>query len=315
LAAASPWPEPLAEALEADASAVGQGLLQPECAAFYTPALGAPRALVLALHGFTAGPYQFSHLSERLASSGMACFAARLPGHGARLQTGEPSWKDLPGSRGLPDYVASASLAFERAHRLAQHLQVPLHLLGFSMGGALALDLALRTPRRIHRLVLLAPLLRAQGRMQRLAFGLLSRLQGVGLHRLIDRIPFSWGKLPTEPDWTRPGHWEFRLGNLFAVLSYGTQVHRHPMPLRVPTQLITSGADSRCDPLAAGRLLSRSTMPTFAYHFPAALQVPHAMLSPQENRSGQTLAQVETMIEHFLRTGEGSDNRRVVFRE
>ncbi len=302
-------PEPLHQPLTADAQAVAAGRLQPECASSYTPSRTAARGVLLALHGFTAGPYQFSALAERLADGGIATYAARLPGHGARAAAGDPSFLELPKSRELAIYVDAAEDALKRATQLAADLKAPLTLLGFSLGGALALHLALQKPQQIARLVLLAPLVRPQGRRAQLSFFALQQAQRLGLGPLLDRLPFSWGELPTAPDWHRPGHWHFRVGHLFAVLTFAASLSRLRLPLRTPTQLITSGADRRCDPHGAQRLLQGATAPTYVYHFPAALQVPHAMLSAQENRSGQTRLEIETMVAAFVEQGVGSDNR------
>lgn len=306
----SPYPAAAAisRSIQADADHVHQGRLQSECASFFVAATPVPaRGVVLMLHGFTAGPYQYRDMAQRLAGAGLHSYAARLPGHGACLHDGTPSHLELPRSGELSRYAEAAQVAFKQARALAEAEALPLSVIGFSMGGALALDLALQSPEKIARLVLLAPLLRPYGRKVQHAFALLSLLRCFGIGALLDRVPFSWGKrVPAAPgDWVRPGHWDFRLGHIFTALSYAYGVQSRPTALQVPTQLFISSADNKCDPDVAERLLRRSMAAHHVYRFPASRGVPHGMMSRQENPYADTIEQIETVVEQFLLRGEG----------
>jgi alpha-beta hydrolase superfamily lysophospholipase len=115
--------------------------LQPE---------GAPRGAVVLLHGLTDSPYSLRHIARLYRDRGFVAVAIRLPAHGtvpAALTTVE--W---------PEWVAATRLAARAAGP-----SKPLHIVGFSNGGALALkyaldsldDPSLRAP---DRLVLLSPM-------------------------------------------------------------------------------------------------------------------------------------------------------------
>ena len=96
---------------------------------------------MLLLHGFTGSSANWQPLQETLAGD-FRTIAVDLPGHG---RTGAPA--DL--TRYAMPAVAADLVA------LLDHLQAgPSHLLGYSMGGRLALYLALVHPRRWRSLIL-----------------------------------------------------------------------------------------------------------------------------------------------------------------
>ncbi|MBA3938551.1 MAG: alpha/beta fold hydrolase, partial [Planctomycetes bacterium] len=92
--------------------------------------------MLIALHGFTETDLVWRDL---LAPAFPEVRCLLLPGHG---------WK--PGPAG-PDFMAAVA---ELAARLPA--DGPVDLLGYSMGGRLALALALTAPQRIRRLVLVS---------------------------------------------------------------------------------------------------------------------------------------------------------------
>ncbi len=113
------------------------------------------RAGIVMLHGLTDSPYSVRQLAHRFAQQGFMVIAVRLPGHGT-LPSGllNVSWHD---------WVAATRLATEEMQR---HLgdKAPFYLLGYSNGGALALnysldaldDARLRAPTKI---ILLSPMI------------------------------------------------------------------------------------------------------------------------------------------------------------
>jgi 2-succinyl-6-hydroxy-2,4-cyclohexadiene-1-carboxylate synthase len=86
------------------------------------------------LHGFTQTGRSWARVREELGSR-YRCFAPDLPGHG-----------DAEGRRPATFDAVAAYLAALKPERFA--------LCGYSMGGRLALDFALRMPARVQRLVL-----------------------------------------------------------------------------------------------------------------------------------------------------------------
>ncbi|MEY4306784.1 MAG: hypothetical protein RJA95_152 [Verrucomicrobiota bacterium] len=93
---------------------------------------------IVALHGFTGQGADFDPLRAQL-SPDTALTAPDLPGHGSRRH-----------QRQLADYSLPAHL--EIVSQAATAPQVTL--LGYSMGGRLALHWALAHPERVHRLIL-----------------------------------------------------------------------------------------------------------------------------------------------------------------
>lgn len=116
---------------------------------------GPPRGAVVMLHGLTDAPYSMRHLAQRYREHGFVAIAIRLPGHGM-----------VPG--GLTrveweEWAAAARLAVREAVRRAG-TSVPLHMVGYSNGGALALQYTLDSlddanlPRPA-RVVLISPMI------------------------------------------------------------------------------------------------------------------------------------------------------------
>lgn len=103
----------------------------------------------LLIHGFTGGPVEMRGLGEHLAARGLTVLGPRLPGHG-----GTP--EELASARWRNWLAAVEGHADELATRCAR-----VSVVGFSLGGALAILLAARRP--LHRLALLATPMRLQG--------------------------------------------------------------------------------------------------------------------------------------------------------
>jgi alpha-beta hydrolase superfamily lysophospholipase len=116
---------------------------------------GPPAGAVVFLHGLTDSPYSMRHLARRYREHGFVSIAIRLPGHGT-----------VPGGLAKvdwQDWAAAARLAVREAVRRSGPSR-PLHVVGYSNGGALALQYALdslddaRLPRPT-RVVLISPMI------------------------------------------------------------------------------------------------------------------------------------------------------------
>ncbi len=104
-----------------------ESLLYPETAR------PAERAVVL-LHGLTDSPYSMRHIAINYQQHGYVAIGIRLPAHGT-----------VPGALtdvDWQDWAAATRLAVREAKALTAK-QLPLHLVGYSNGGALALKYAL----------------------------------------------------------------------------------------------------------------------------------------------------------------------------
>lgn len=95
---------------------------------------GAPQGAVVLLHGLTDSPYSMRHVAGHYRDRGFVAVGMRLPGHGT-----------VPaGLVGIDwqDWDEATKLAVREASRLSGP-DKPLHLVGFSNGGALAMKYAL----------------------------------------------------------------------------------------------------------------------------------------------------------------------------
>ena len=115
----------------------------------------APRGAVVLLHGLTDSPYSLRHIARRYAEHGFVAIGIRMPGHGT-VPAGltDVRWED---------WSAATRLAVREARRRVP-APAPLHLVGFSNGGALAVKYsldAIEDPQlpRADRLVLLTPMI------------------------------------------------------------------------------------------------------------------------------------------------------------
>lgn len=115
---------------------------------------GKPVGVAVFLHGLTDSPYSLRHVARQYRDRGFLAIAIRLPGHGTvPAGLSEVEWED---------WLAATRLAVREARRRVAP-QVPLHLVGFSNGGALALMYALEAIEkpelaRPDRLVLISPM-------------------------------------------------------------------------------------------------------------------------------------------------------------
>lgn len=156
----------------------------------------APRGVAVLVHGLTDSPYSLRHFANLYAQEGFAVVGLRVPGHGT-----------VPGALtdiSWPQWSAAVRLAVREARRLAPN--VPLHLVGYSNGGALVLLHALEALERPEigrpdQLVLLAPMvgITAAARFAGLA-GLPALLPAFGAAAWLDLIPeynpFKYNSFP-----------------------------------------------------------------------------------------------------------------------
>lgn len=95
---------------------------------------GTPKGAVVLLHGLTDTPYSLRHIANNYREQGYVAVAIRLPAHGTvPAALTDVDWRD---------WVAATRLAVREARRLSGD-DVPLHIVGFSNGGALAMKYAL----------------------------------------------------------------------------------------------------------------------------------------------------------------------------
>ena len=115
------------------------------------PAVGA----VVLLHGLTDSPYSLRHIARAYRDRGFVAVAIRIPGHGTvPAALTDTEWED---------WDAATRLAVREARRRVGPAR-PLHIVGFSNGGALAVKYALdaiddERLARPDRLILISPMI------------------------------------------------------------------------------------------------------------------------------------------------------------
>ena len=118
----------------------------------YEMPVESPKAVVVLLHGMTDSPYSLHNFAETLHQAGAYVIGLRIPGHGtAPSGLLRVTWQDM---------AAAVKLAMRHAAEQA-HGQ-PVHIMGYSNGGALAVNYTLDAVAdsslpQVSRLVLLSP--------------------------------------------------------------------------------------------------------------------------------------------------------------
>ncbi len=149
------------------------------------PGHRAGHAPIVILHGFTGSATGMAPLAERLARSGRQVVAVDLLGHGGS----ERPATDAP--------YTMAALVEQMASLLASEVGGPAHLVGYSMGGRLALSLAAAHPDAVASLSLIGSspgLSGAAERADRIASdaALAERLEADGIESFVD----AWAANP-----------------------------------------------------------------------------------------------------------------------
>lgn len=173
-----------------------------------------PHAGVLLLHGMSDSPYSLHHIGRTLNEQGAWVVGLRLPGHGtAPSALVRVQWQDM-----------HAAVVLAMQHLRRQVGNRPIHIIGYSTGGALAVYYSLRalddpSLPRAERLVMISPAIGVTG-MAALAVWQARLGRWLGLDKL------AWNSIQPEYD-------PFKYGS-FAV-NAGDQVYR--LTLAVQSQL------------------------------------------------------------------------------
>jgi pimeloyl-ACP methyl ester carboxylesterase len=242
---------------------------------------------VLLIHGWVSSRRMWAHLSSQLAAA-HRCWALDLPGCG-------DSDKPADAWYSIPNYT---DLLREFMHALGLHRA---HVVGHSMGGMIAFDLAAAHPEAVERLIAINPVVTGRGRLRRLTqlnwdssrplVDLTLRLspkvmQPVLSHPLGDKLHHGVKHIRRRTEDFLKGTSDSLLGSGRAVLTYDVA----PRLARIiaPT-LIILGSRDMVVPNSEGRL--------------AAARIPEARLEVM--RAGHLLtddlpAQTAQLVREFL---------------
>ncbi len=274
--------------IRATLEAEGKLSMQPQCRSFFVPAQTQPaRGMVMLLHGFSAGTWQYEEYAQRFAKQGYDVYVPRLEGHGHARADGTGDVSKIPSSEEAGRWSTySASLADQ-----VKGAKVPVHVVGLSGGGAVAMNLAARFPGAITSSTLIDPFLgpaneqaktvfRITDVLDRFTFGQGSRVLG------LLPSPFKTAKHDLQT-WGREGHFDFNAGHLSALSEFGASsvaAIENSGTRSAPMQVITTAAENVVDreriarSVRAAGGLARNGF----FDFPADAKAPHAMVSRRE---------------------------------
>lgn len=264
-----------------ESSAAG---LQPGCAPRrYPPPPGtARRGVVIAYHGFSACPQQFEQLAPALAALGFEVLVPRLPGHG--LATGEDGAENLSALPTVKSWARDFGGLAERMNRIMALAPGEHLLLGYSLGGSLAINAAHRAPGEYRRLLLIAPLVAVHGgaAIERIA-DLLGRVPGLrNLHvkpAALRRQCAAWATAG------RAGFCGYRYRHVPALLLLERQNRdwQARRPLHLPIQVVLGDDDHIVSNPAVMALAAAQRPQAPVAVCVLAGGVPHELLTPYEN--------------------------------
>ncbi len=211
----------------------GDGLLR-----WWDPA-GDTRASLVLCHGYAEHSGRYEAVASRLAGQGLAVWAIDLHGHGA-------SGGDRASVPDVSHLVADVLVALDRAH--AARPQLPLFLLGHSMGGLVSTALALEHQDRLRGLVLSGAAVSDPAGIEPLLE--LDPLPEVVLSSdMLSRDPRVAADYDADPlNYRGP----FRRETLRALTSGARRVRERFATLRLPI-LVLHGGDDQIVPAAASR--------------------------------------------------------------
>ncbi len=244
------------------------------------------RGAVVMFHGFGGCPQQFFTLAAQVAAQGYDVLLPLQPGHG--MLPDEKGGDDL--SR-LPQTSDAANRYGEfaiRINSIMAHSPGEKIVVGFSLGGAVALNASLNAPDLYDRQLLLSPMLAIRGG----AFveglvGALGRTPGLRnlavKHGSIRALCHGW------QDDGRAGFCNYRLKDTIALLTIEdiNQALNSDHPLQLPIQVIAAGAEKYVSNTQIAELVAQQREHGPVSFCTLPVDVPHEMLSPYENTGRQ----------------------------
>lgn len=271
-------------------------LLRKNAESLFKPQSGAEaKGTVLLYHGYTAAPWQYTELADKLHAEGFHVYAPRLPGHGLAEADGKPSVKEIPTTGELAEWDQFADEKFADAAALG----APVYTVGLSGGGNVAINTAKRHE-DVAGVVVMAPFLGGDG-FKGALFPVINFLDVITfglLGKAIDGIKRKETSPADDPTPQTKGTW----GQALTMYRVGARVDGIEQPL----QVIGTAKD-----ILSGRKAQENFLEDSApggedgwYHFPAAEGVQHAMLSRKENPNTRSVETVEAIVTDFLVSGK-----------
>jgi len=113
-----------------------------------------PKGTILLIHGVSGSTYNWRYLAPKLQENGWSVLSVDLPpfGFSGEKQAAGASFDPLP-----KDSNSRAELLWEATEKLVDRADLPLIVLGHSLGGRIATHMTLSKPDQVDKLILLAP--------------------------------------------------------------------------------------------------------------------------------------------------------------
>jgi len=249
----------------------------------YRPPPDVPRlGAVVAFHGFSACPQQFFQLAPLLATMGFDVLVPMLPGHGLLpAADGTEQLDEVPTGANWAEAYGGLAAQMNDIMALSPGQRI---MVGYSLGGAVAVNGAFRAPDLYDRMLLIAPLVRI--RMPGYLEGLANSLGRVPVVRRIRVKPPNMEQ--DCDDWTaagRAGFCDYRLEHVPAMIRLERQNRdwNQERPLTLPIQVILADEDVVVSGEAAKELVEAQRAHGEITLCMLTGGVPHEILTPYEN--------------------------------
>lgn len=219
----------------------------------WTPASAS--GVIVIIHGLAEHSGRYRQTAEFLSASGWAVYACDLRAHG--LSPDPPKAGRVHVDR-FEDYFRDVDALIGLASE--KHKELPLYLLGHSMGGLISIRYALENPAGLAGAIVSSPALGTHPEFQpplllKLMVSILSRLAP----RLLVASDLDTQAISRDPDVVKAYIDDPLVSKKVSTRWYGEtmksikKAHRDAASLRIPMLLMQSGADLLVDPDAPGR--------------------------------------------------------------
>lgn len=153
---------------------------------------GAPRGVVLALHGLVLHGTSYDGLGRTLAEDGYAVYATDMRGYGRLTKQYPHEFCTDHDCKQKIDYTKTAADISLLAEKLrAEHPGIPFFIVGESLGAHMALRVAAKNPEAIDGLVLSAPAIKAHTFIDAHAAVAMSEMMTLtNLHKKVNIVPY-----------------------------------------------------------------------------------------------------------------------------
>lgn len=217
--------------------------------------VGTPRSVILLIHGLCEHSGRYGHVGSSLAKAGHAVYACDLRGHGWSPDGRKPGRVHIDR---FGDYMADVDGLYRLAS--ARHPEIPVFVLGHSMGGLIAMSYTLEYPEHVSGAIISSPAIAPHPAVPipKFLLILVSLLSKISPRlkfnneldsRMVSRDPAVVAAYENDPMITSAvsARW-------FSEVSTAMEsLQQRAADLQVPMLLMQSGDDALVDPAAAAR--------------------------------------------------------------